>query len=177
MVMRRQVLANPPAVRMLGIEMTGDRLFARRVVRLALTSIVALGLIWFLWAATLNTPAIIGIGLVGGWLLMPSILGLSLRWPRLRLALIVPASMESVALLGLCARYLPAELAAKLGWLLITAGVLMGDFLGAWFWFRWLPVPSRLTAPFSVERWVLIGAHVSLILAGIGLVALSASVN
>jgi hypothetical protein len=46
--------------------------------------------------------------------------------------------------------------------------------LGAWFWFRWLPVPRSLHNPFAPGRWVLIGVHVGMIIVGIGLVGLSA---
>jgi hypothetical protein len=58
----------------------------------------------------------------------------------------------------------------------MTAGVLFGGMLGVWFWFRWLPVPRGLHEPFSRARWGLIGVHVSLIVAGIGLVLLRAAV-
>ncbi len=154
--------------------MTADPLFARRVLRLMLTSVVALGLIWLLWATTLDTHAAIGIGLAGGWLLMPSILGLSLRWSRLRYALLVPSLLVSSALLAICASALPEDLRASIGWLLITGGVLFGGALGAWFWFRWMPVPPPLLNPFSLSRWLLVGIHVTLVATGLVLVTLSA---
>ncbi len=155
--------------------MTADRIFARRVVRLAITSAFVLAFIWFLSAATLQAHPMIGSGLAGGWLLMPSILGLSLRWPPLRHALILPSSLVTLALLAICATALPDDEVASTGWLLVTSGVLFGGVLGAWFWYRWMPVPIRLVDPFSRGRWALIVVHVSLILAGVTLVSLSAA--
>ncbi len=155
-------------------EMTADGRFARRIVRLGLTSVFALGLIWFLSVVTLDAGPAIRIGLIGGWFLMPSFLGLSLRWPVLRRLLIVPSSLVSLALLAICLSAIPEGVVAHAGWLLITAGVLFGGTLGVWFWFRWLPVPARLADPFSAGRWALIGIHVSLTVAGLFLVGLSA---
>ena len=157
------------------VELTADPAFARRVVRLAVTSAFALGLIWFLSGVTLEAHRMIERGLAGGWLLMPSILGLSLRWPRLRYAIVVPSTLVSLALLAICATALPEDAVTRSGWLLITSGVLFGAVLGAWFWFRWIPVPVGLSDPFSRGRWVLIVVHVSLIVAGITLLGLSAT--
>lgn len=158
------------------IELTTDSRFTRRVVRLAITSTVALALIWILCEVTLQANPAIGISLAGGWLLMPVILGLSVRWPRLRYGLIVPSTLVSVALLTLCATALPENSVAAGGWLLVTGGVLFGVVLGAWFWFRWMPVPIGLTDPFSRGRLALIVVHVSLIVTGLGLVGLTAAV-
>lgn len=157
------------------IEMTADPIFARRVVRLAITSAFALAVIWFLSEATLQAHPMIGSGLAWGWLLMPSILGFSLRWPRLRYALILPASLVGLALLAICATGLPDDKVASTGWLLVTSGVLLGGLLGVWLWFRWIPVPTGLVDPFSLGRWALIVVHVSLIVAGVTLVSLSAA--
>ena len=165
----KQADAQQPAV-----ERTGDPRFAGRVRRLALTSVAGLGLIWLLWAATLDTHPIIGAGLAGGLLLMPLILALSLRWPALRYALTVPSLLVGLALLAVCITALPEESLASAGWLLMTGGVLLGGVLGMWFWFRWMPVPARLVNPFSPSRWVMIGVHVSLIIAGLALVTLAA---
>jgi len=154
--------------------MSGDRQFARRVRRLAITSAIALGLVWRLAATTLDAHPLVEGGLAGGWLLMPSILGLSLRWPRLRYALVVPSVLVSVALLAICAAARPVNSAAGNGWLLITAGVLLGGVLGMWFWFRWMPVPGWLAHPFSRGRWVLIAIHVSLIVVGLAVVSAAA---
>ncbi len=157
------------------VEMTADPMFARRVVRLAITSAFILALIWFLVASTLQTHPVIQGGLAGGWFLMPSILGLSLRSPRLRYALIVPFALVSAALLAVCATALPKDTVASVGWLLVTGGVLFGGVLGAWFWFRWAPVPIALIQPFSRGRWALISVHVSLIVAGLVLVSFFAA--
>lgn len=153
--------------------MTGDERFARRVIRLALTSVFALGFILLLWAMTLDTHVAVGIGLAAGWVLMPSILTLSLRWPVLRHGLIIPSSLVGLALLAICIGALPEDQGARTGWLLITGGVLFGGVLGAWFWLRWLPVPVGLHNPFSFGRWALVGAHVFLVAAGLVLVTIS----
>jgi hypothetical protein len=141
---------------------------------LAITSGFVLAFIWLLSAATLQAHPMIDGALAGGWLLMPSILALSLRWPRLRYALIVPSSFVSVALVAICATELPEDIVAGTGWLLVTVGVLFGGVLGAWFWFRWMPVPTSLVDPFSLGRWALIAVHVSPIVAGLALISLSA---
>jgi hypothetical protein len=165
-----RVLATSPAV-----ELTDDPAFARRVVRLARTSVVALGYIVLLWAITLDTAAIIGFGLALGWVLMPTILWLSLRLPKLRCALIIPSSLVSVALLAICLTALPADPVARAGWVSITIGILFGGLLGMWFWFRWAPVPAQLNDPFSPGRWMLVGAHIAMIVVGLLLVTLAAA--
>ena len=169
MASERRLLMRPP------IEMTTDPRFARRVLRLAITSVFALALIWFLCQTTLETHPAIGGSLAGGWLLMPTILGLSLRWPRLRYGLIVPSILVTVALLAICATALPGNNVAASGWVAVTGGVLLGAGLGVWFWFRWMPVPTDLTDPFSRGRLALIIAHVSLIDIGLGLVGLAST--
>jgi hypothetical protein len=57
------------------------------------------------------------------------------------------------------------------GWWLLTAGIVLGIVLGAWFWFRWLPVPAALDDPFSPGRWALIAVHAALVLVGLVVVA------
>lgn len=37
---------------------------------------------------------------------------------------------------------------------------------GLWLWFRVLPVPNALDDPASNGRWLLIGTHVALVVAG-----------
>jgi hypothetical protein len=106
---------------------------------------------------------------------MPSILALSLSRPRLRYALIVPSLLVTLALLTISLVVPPGSVIQRVGWALMTGGVLLGGSLGVWFWFRWLPVPSFLVDPFSRMRWGLIGLHVCLIVIGIALVGLSAS--
>ncbi|MGZ6255705.1 MAG: hypothetical protein ACXWMB_01645, partial [Candidatus Limnocylindria bacterium] len=95
----------------------------------------------------------------------------SLPRPRLRTALVLPASLVSVALLAICVAWLPGERLAAAGWVLITAGVLLGGVLGLWLWYRLLPVPASLDDPYSQGRWGLIGLHVVLIVVGWGLAA------
>lgn len=155
--------------------MTTDPAFARRVARLSLTSAVALGLVWLLAAATLRAHAAIGACLAGGWLLMPTILWLSLRWPRLRYALILPSTLVSASLVAICATALPRDAAARGGWLMLTAGILLGGALGIWLWLRWIPVPARLSDPFCRGRWLLILVHVLLVVAGLALIGVSAA--
>jgi FtsH-binding integral membrane protein len=154
------------------IETTRNHRFARRVVRLAWTSLVALGVIWWLGTTTPESHWFVGVGLLGGWVLMPLILWLSLRWPRARYGLIIPSSLVSLALVTICLTSLPDEPLPRTGWLLITSGVLLGGLLGGWFWFRWLPVPAPLYDPFSLGRSALVSIHISLILGGLALIVL-----
>ena len=142
-------------------------------MRLAITSTVVLGMVWWMSRSRLEADPSIGTALAGGWLLMPTILGLSLRWPRLRYALVVPSALVAGALLSIDATALPEDVWAKVGWLLITVGVLEGAALGIWFWFRWVPVPVWLDDPFSRARWLFILMHVAPIIAGLILVTLS----
>jgi hypothetical protein len=153
------------------VELTGDPRFARRVRRLTAVSSVALGLIWGLAVTSLDAPAAVDGALAVGWLLMPLTLAASLRYPRLRYGLVLPASLVSIGLLAACVGWLPGSGIAAAGWLLMTAGVAVGGGLGLWFWYRALPVPTTFDDPFSRSRWALVGAHVSLVLAGLVLAA------
>lgn len=149
-----------------GIELTGDRLFRHRVRRLVAISSVALGVIWGL--AFVEDPATwVLVLLVVGWVSMPTILAASLNRPSLRYALIVPASAVSVGLFGMV---MAAPQDTVIGWLFITAGILLGGSLGVWFWFRWLPVPRILDDPFGWPRVTLVGLHLALVLVGATLV-------
>ncbi|HEY4955031.1 MAG TPA: hypothetical protein VII02_09110 [Gemmatimonadaceae bacterium] len=156
------------------VELTDDPAFARRIIRLARTSSIALGLVWLLATVTLDVHPGVGASLALGWLSMPSILFLSLRRPRLRYALAIPSTLVAVPLLIICANNLPEGQVARAGWLLLTAGILSGGVLGVWFWFRWLPVPGWLHAPFSPGRWTLVGVHVALVVSGLVLVGVTA---
>src|SRR4029077_8022063 len=127
------------------IEMTSDSRFARRVIRLAATSVIALGLIFFQYALMPGGSAPILIVLGAGWILMPAILVLSLRLPALRYGLVVPSALVSFALAAICLGNIPTSATARSGWLLVTCGVWLGGLLGVWFWLRWLPVPANLT--------------------------------
>ena len=157
------------------IELTGDPRVRRRVLRLAATSIVALGLIWGLATATLDVPATIRAILALGWLLMPAVLLRSLVAPGARYLLVAPASLVTVGLLAICVGWLPSAPMAAAGWVLITAGVALGALLGLWFWYRIAPVPAALDDPYARGRWVLIGVHVGLIAVGWALAATALS--
>jgi len=153
------------------IELSRDRRFAGRVRRLALTAVVALGLIWALAVTTLDAPPIVGLALAAGWVSMPTILLASLERPFLRYALVIPSTLVGVPLLTISAAWLPANAIAATGWLLMTAGILLGGLLGLWFWFRLVPVPESLDDPFSPARLALIGVHIALIVIGMGVAA------
>ncbi len=153
------------------LELSTDARFARRVKRLALTSVVALGLIWWLAVSTLTAPPIIDAALAAGWMLMPAILFASLPRPRLRYALVLPATLVGVALLAVSIWWLPQDPLAAAGWLMVTTGISLGGLLGLWFWFRLLPVPEPLDDPFSPGRLGLISIHVGLIITGLMLAA------
>ncbi len=141
-----------------------------RVRRLALVSSVALGAIFVLGSTTLDVSAVTTASLAGGWVLMPTSLVLSIKRPRIRYLLILPSTLVSAGLLAICLTALPVEWPARVGWLLITGGVMLGGILGLWFWYRFVPVPRFLDAPFSPGRWALIGIHVAMIVLGLTLV-------
>jgi hypothetical protein len=130
--------------------------------------VVALGLIFGLWSAARPGGTWAGVALGAGWTLMPATLLLMLSAPRARFALVVPATLVTAALADI------AFAAREPGWAMIALGALLGGVLGAWFWFRLLPVPGPFRDPFGPGRWALITVHVGLIVAGIALVALSA---
>ena len=157
------------AARPSSVELSDDRRMAGRVRRLARTAVVALGVIWWLAVSTLAAPPLIGASLLLGWASMPTILMLSLRRARLRYALVVPSSLVGIPLLAISALFLPASAVGAVGWLLITAGILLGSVLGLGVWDRLLPVPPALDDPFSAGRIVLIAVHVALIVVGVAL--------
>lgn len=149
------------------VELTGDRLFEHRIRRLVVISTVALGVIWGLALANgATTWILVLLGI--GWVLMPSVLAASLRRPMARYALMIPASVVSIALIAMT---LSAPDSTIVGWALITAGILLGGFIGMWFWYRWLPVPRAFGDPFGVSRLALVAAHLGLVLAGMATVA------
>jgi hypothetical protein len=148
--------------------------FDRRVLRLAATSVIALGLIFALWAVARPGGTMAGVALGAGWVLMPGLLLLSLKRPLARYALVAPATLVSGGLIAISAANPGSGPIEETGWLLMSAGVLLGGLLGAWFWFRLLPVPRQLEDPFAFGRWALIAVHVGFIVAGISLVAISA---
>ena len=154
--------------------MSDDQKFAGRVRRLGAVSLVALGLVFLIWTVARPGGAIIGIALAAGWILMPASLFFSLRRPAARVGVAVPAVLVGAALIAICAWYLPSAPAARAGWLLVTVGVVLGGLMGAWFWFRLLPVPASLENPFSRGRWTFISIHVALIVCGLMLLGVSA---
>jgi hypothetical protein len=149
-----------------GVELTANRLFAHRIRRLIVISTIALGAIWGL--AVADDAEVWVLVLLGvGWLTMPTILALSLRRPMLRYALLVPANAVAIGLIGMT---LTAPDSTEVGWLLITLGIVVGGALGAWFWFRWLPVPRAFDDPYGTPRVALVGLHIGLVLVGIAMV-------
>ena len=160
------------AGRRLPVELSADHAFARRVRRLALVSLVALGAIWGLAVTTLDAPPIVDGALLAGWALMPTILFASLARPVLRVGLTLPATLVTLGLLGIAMGWLPASPAAAAGWVLILLGVGLGGVMGLWLWYRLLPVPAAMTHPFSAARWLLIDVHVALIVLGLALASL-----
>jgi hypothetical protein len=106
-----------------------------------------------------------------GWISMPAVLTWSLRDARARYLLVVPSSLVTLGLLAVSIGWAPASTPAAAGWLLMTAGVLLGGALGLWLWFRLLPVPVALDDPLASGRWGLIAVHVALVVIGWGLAA------
>ena len=153
------------------VELTGDRRIQGRVRRLAAISLIALGLVTGLGAATLGAPRAVLACLALGWALMPVVLAWSLRDPRARYLLVVPSTLVTVGLLAICIGWLPGPAIAAAGWLLMTIGVGLGGLLGLWLWFRLLPVPAALDDPLAPGRWALISVHVALVVIGWVLVA------
>lgn len=155
------------------VEMTGDPRFRGRVRRLAITSGVALGVVWAMAVVTLDSSRTIEALLLAGWISMPTVLSLSLVRPSIRRLVAVPAVMVTVGLVGICLWELPTSGLARTGWLTLTAGILLGGGMGAWFWYRWIPVPRAFDDPYSTGRVTLIVAHVGLVVAGTALILLA----
>ena len=151
-----------------GVEFTHDESFEARIRRLSVVSVVALGIITAL-AIRDDAPIGVVLALVVGWVLMPSLLRLSLRRPPLRYALAIPATAVTGALGVFCLTALPSD-ASVAGWWMITGSIALGALMGMWLWFRWLPVPRDLEDPFSLQRLALVAVHVAGVLAGIVLV-------
>ena len=149
-----------------GVELTADRLFEHRVRRLVAVSAVALGVMWGLALAD-DAPMWVLVLLAIGWVSMPTVLALSLRRPAVRYALVVPATAVSVGLIGMT---LAAPDPTAFGWSVLSVGILFGGSLGAWLWFRWLPVPRSLDDPFGTPRLTLVGVHIGLVLVGVAAV-------
>jgi hypothetical protein len=155
--------------------MTTDVRFARRIKRLVVISLVALGFIWAMSVRTFPGHVLTATMLGVGWWLMPMFLYLSLRRPTWRYGLLVPSTLVSLGLLADCVTALSDNEPSRLGWVLMTAGVLLGGTLGGWFWFRWIRVPATMTDPFAFGRWTAIAAHAGLVIVG-AVVVLAAAV-
>lgn len=153
------------------VELTGDERIRGRVLRLALVSLVALGAVFALAATTVHPASAVLVLLGAGWVLMPAVLAWSLADARARYLLTVPASLVTLGLLAICVGWLPASAGAAAGWLLVTAGVLLGGSLGLWLWYRLLPVPDSLDDPLAPGRWALIAVHAGLVVVGLMLAA------
>ena len=149
------------------VEMTADRAFTQRVARLSIVSALMLGAIWAAARASRQVHPAIGYLLTSGWILMPAVLVASLRRPRLRYALVLPATLVTTGVAATFATVGSFDARATAGWGLVTTGVLLGDTLGAWFWFRLFPVSRALDDPFSRGRWALVGLHVALVVSGL----------
>lgn len=149
------------------VEMTDSPGFAPRVRRLVWISATALGAIWAAAVTTLDAPLWVESLLAAGWALMPVLLALSLREPRVRYFVALPATLVTVALGATIVLGVAPTTLATAGWVLITAGILFGGLLGMWFWYRMIPVPAGLSDPYATGRWMLIGIHTGLILVGL----------
>jgi hypothetical protein len=156
------------------IELSSDPAMTGRVRRLAVVSSIALGAVLVLVVGTVDADSWVLAALALGWILMPTLLVLSVRLPVLRYLLVVPSALVSVGLLAVVVIAPPDDAVVEAGWLLVTGGVLLGGVLGLWFWFRLLPVPASLDDPFSASRWSLIGVHVVAIVLGLALVVAGA---
>lgn len=156
------------------IELTSDPRVGGRVKRLSLVSAAMLGLIWVLAVTTLEAPVIVEAALLAGWILMPVTLVVSLSVLGARYWLALPSTLVSLGLLAIVIGWLPAEPLPAMGWLLVTVGVMLGGAMGLWLWFRVLPVPAKMDDPVAPGRWVLIGVHIGLVVAGALLVVAAA---
>ena len=149
------------------VELTADRAFTQRVARLSIVSALMLGAIWAAARESREAHSAIGYLLAGGWILMPVVLAASVRRPRLRYALALPATLVTLGVAAAFATFVPLDAWATAGWGLVTSGLLLGDALGIWFWFRVFPVPRVLDDPFSRGRWALVALHVALVVSGL----------
>jgi len=165
--------AAPPSGASVAIEMSADPSFERRIRRLIVISAVALGLVCLLACTTAEERNIWLLLLIAGWISMPVLLAASLKRPAFRYLLTLPTAAVTTGLLGVALGFTGSSV-GRLGWWLMTAGVSAGGTLGAWFWYRWAPVPRALDRPFSTGRWALIAIHAGLVAIGGGLVVLGA---
>lgn len=145
-----------------------------RLVRLAATSAVALGIVLWLGATKLDDPhPVILLGLGVGWVLMPAGLMLTLYEPRWRLVLMAPSTALTASLVAANVTALPVHAVGSVGWSVLTAGVFAGGLLGSWLWLGWAPIPDRLRNPYSRSRWSMVAAHVGMVASGLILIIAS----
>jgi len=149
----------------LAVDDPGYVVMRQRILRLAAVSSVALGVL--LWLAR-DGGATVRVSLVAGWATMPVVLVASLRLPRLKYLLAVPATLVSLPVTWLAIRE------ASPGWTLTALGLQLGGVMGAWFWFCWAPIPRRLKDPDGLARRTLIVVHVGAVLTGMVATAIGA---
>jgi hypothetical protein len=152
-----------------GVELTSDAGMTRRVRRLVAVSAVALGVITAL-AQRSGGPVWVLVFLSVGWVLMPTLLWMSVERPRVRYLLVIPASVVTIGLAGMTVAASGSE---EIGWLILTVGIASGGLFGMWFWYRWIPVPLMFDDPYGMPRIGLVGIHVGLVLVGIAMVVTS----
>ncbi len=145
--------------------MTLDPGFVRRLKRLVAISAVALGLIFLLAYSTTDAGWFAYGLLIGGWVSMPLLLVIASVRPLWRYLLVIPAGLMSVGMV-VVALESGGSATSRIGWWTITAGLVVGGTLGAWFWYRWAPVPRPLDQPFAAGRWALIALHAGLVVVG-----------
>ena len=125
------------------------------------------GTIWWL-SRREGAPPEASALLLAGWVTMPGLLLASLRWPALRLWLVPPSTLVT---LGVLLSVPTGTATEQVGWLLLLAGILLGDVLGLWLWLRLVPASGPWVDPFSRHRWAAIAVHVTAVLLGIAIVA------
>jgi hypothetical protein len=124
------IVSVPEAGQAVRIELSNEPRFSRRVRRLGVVSLVAPGLIWWVAATRLATPQPLLVAQLAGWWLMPAVPFASLPFPSIRPPLIIPATLITAPVLAIVAGRLPGQPIAGLGWLLVAAGLLLGDLMG-----------------------------------------------
>lgn len=160
------MIASPVSASRRPRELSNDPAFRRRVIRLAVVSAIVLGLITYL-ADRQSAPLPIVLLLLLGWLTMPTLLLLSLARPMIRVGLLLPSTVVTMGVVWLAA--MPGQASNPAGWILVAIGIILGDLLGLWFWFRLIPVPPMLNDPFSPARWTLIAVHIACVVGGLAM--------
>ncbi|MGE0598107.1 MAG: hypothetical protein AB7P41_01610 [Dehalococcoidia bacterium] len=123
-------------------------------------------MIWWL-SLGIDDTTVASLALAIGWVTMPSILLVSLRVPRLKFGLAVPAGLVTLGAAWLAVLEFPS-----VGWSLVAGGTSMGGLVGAWLWFAWAPIPAAFASPNARPRLALLTVHVAIIVAGIAVLVL-----